>query len=76
MRITAKKHFYVRFERTAYSCPNYALQYRLSIKNAIDTFDSRWTEIGKKKKKIEKERNRINFCDKRDQCDESTYSKL
>lgn len=29
-----------------------------------------------KKKKIEKERNRINFCDKRDQCDESTYSKI
>lgn len=25
MRITTKKHFYVRFERTAYSCPNYAL---------------------------------------------------
>lgn len=54
MRITAKKHFYVRFERTAYSCPNYALQYRLSIKNAIDTLDSRWTEIGERKK-IEKE---------------------
>lgn len=54
MRITAKKHFYIRFERTAYCCPNYALppspRHRLSIQNTIDTLDSQWiAEIGEKR---------------------------